>query len=870
MLQCYITPIDYSENIRKEFKPISPTIITQSLTPANVVIDSIKKNKTLTLDDWNELISLFFSDNKVELNDSLNLFQKKIDNDEMPKTHELLQDYKARIPNAFFIYFRQLKKCGLDNIISKFCGRNGIYRQSKLSLKIATNLWEKSPEHQRFFSELASEARKEHEKMYPKHKPRTSIIRKEFTYSVESETKTIDSFSSTIDSFSYLDNPQDFSIYSSTPDMMSSILQLPLPLFLENNEFTSSDPLFIPNYYIFDEPDIPNIKISNLTFWSDALETRLCELYMKDDVVDIFWGQPIEEHLNSSTDWHVYVITRGLHNSYAKTEIITDKQVIRFITEEERFVSFDDPLPSSLNIPQDLRENFNEALDNELGLSFREAHYNLVGIGTGYKQIRGQFTEIPAIIFYIRQKGILRRGCDGLLPKMIRGYPTDVIECVAIPCAGSGVDTCRRYQENVKLGSSIGIGLEKNNTTGTLSAVAYENSPPYRIGIISCEHVLKFNDSNSKKNITIFQPSYNDLFEPKKKLEELHELSRESEYEEDDEYTDEINEMLRKLNLAESRNSTLATYVKGMRENFRSKMDNKNYGIDAGFCVFDNENRKLSSKNFPIPSNNFINAGLSTCLEGTYTYHELRNFDYNNNKIFKVGRTTGLTLGKLLPTDQAIAYSLTNESIKNAKKLTMEKHIPCYSNADQEIFIGYMKSQLDSEICQKRKKCYPIKWFDRQLAFQFEPGEFECGDSGASILDKQGKALGILHAKLRIPNQTFGIASPYFAILEALDVSICLSSKPVKPTIISPPIISPPPSYLSLPFSNTNDDCERTPPPAYLFSNNKSDCESETPPPLYLSSNVQNYYSRVIKRDMDIKVEINKNPKRTRIGQEDF
>ncbi|GBB96768.1 hypothetical protein RclHR1_02830004 [Rhizophagus clarus] len=60
-----------------------------------------------------------------------------------------------------------------------------------------------------------------------------------------------------------------------------------------------------------------------------------------------------------------------------------------------------------------------------------------------------------------------------------------------------------------------------------------------------------------------------------------------------------------------------------------------------------------------------------------------------------------------------------------------------------------MKSHVDSVICQKRKKCYPTVWFDRQLAFQFEPGEFECGDSGASVVDKQGKALGILHAKLK-------------------------------------------------------------------------------------------------------------------------
>ena len=97
-------------------------------------------------------------------------------------------------------------------------------------------------------------------------------------------------------------------------------------------------------------------------------------------------------------------------------------------------------------------------------------------------------------------------------------------------------------------------------------------------------------------------------------------------------------------------------------------------------------------------------------------------------------------------------------------------------------FFGYMKSPLDSEICQKHKKCYPVKWFDRQLAFKFESGEFECGDSGASVLDEKGKALGILHAKWTTPYQIYGIASPFFAVLEALDININLSSNPISPS----------------------------------------------------------------------------------------
>ncbi|GBB96397.1 hypothetical protein RclHR1_27420002, partial [Rhizophagus clarus] len=517
-----------------------------------------------------------------------------------------------------------------------------------------------------------------------------------------------------------------------------------------------------------------NSEANDSIFWSDELEARLCELYMKDDVIDIFWGQPIEEYLASSTTWNVYVITHGLH-SYTKMETIADNQVIYFIAEEERFANFNDSLPNSIEIPQDLKKKFDEALDNELGLPFREKHYNLIGMSTGYKRINGQLTEIPAIILYVRQKGILRRGCGGVFPEKICGFPLDVVEaCTATPCIGFGIDTCRRYQVDVKLGSSIGIGLEKENTTGTLSAVAYENESPKRIGIISCEHILKFNELENQNNI-VYQPSYKDLFEPKRQLNELLGLSQ-APGAKKSEYVDEIEEMERKLKIVEKRDSTLATYVRGMRENFLSSEDNKYYGIDAGFCIFSNKNRMLCSKEFPIFSNYFANNGLSNHLEGVYTRQEFKNFDYNT-RVFKIGRTTGLTFGKLLPTDQAIACSLTNESIRIAKKLEMEKNIPIYNNEDQKIFIGYMKSRMDSEICQNRKKCYPIKWFDRQLAFKFEPGEFECGDSGASIIDETGKALGILHAKWITSYQTYGIASPYFAVLEALNVSIYLSSE---------------------------------------------------------------------------------------------
>ncbi|RIA93088.1 hypothetical protein C1645_763191 [Glomus cerebriforme] len=123
----------------------------------------------------------------------------------------------------------------------------------------------------------------------------------------------------------------------------------------------------------------------------------------------------------------------------------------------------------------------------------------------------------------------------------------------------------------------------------------------------------------------------------------------------------------------------------------------------------------------------------------------------------------------MCPTNQAIAVNLRNRSIKLSKK---EIDIPSYSNEDKNNFIGFMKSEVDSEICRSYKKCYPVQWFDRQLVFAFDNGGFDWGDSGASIMDGEGKALGILHAKWVTPYKIYAIASPYFAVLEALNVKI--------------------------------------------------------------------------------------------------
>ncbi|GBB86478.1 hypothetical protein RclHR1_12900005 [Rhizophagus clarus] len=159
-------------------------------------------------------------------------------------------------------------------------------------------------------------------------------------------------------------------------------------------------------------------------------------------------------------------------------------------------------------IPKNLQKAFDEALDNELGQSFREMHYNLIGMSTSYKQIQGKFTEVPAIILYVHQKGILRRECD-IFPDKIRKYPVDAVEARAATSYDFGVNKCQAYQEEVKLRSSIGI-IEPQKTSGTLSAVVRDKNSE-RVGILSCEHVCKFSESSNRIVIVIYQPSHKDL-----------------------------------------------------------------------------------------------------------------------------------------------------------------------------------------------------------------------------------------------------------------------------------------------------------------------------------------------------------------------
>lgn len=510
--------------------------------------------------------------------------------------------------------------------------------------------------------------------------------------------------------------------------------------------------------------DVPQSATVDADGWSEALEVRLCKLYAQDDVVDIFWGRHFDA--NDMT-WNVYVIMRGAYRPLSQTETLNGQTI--YIIAEEFFVldmHLSSETPRHMSIPQELRDVFNEVLDKELAMEIRKRHYNLVAISTGYKIIRGELTNIPAIIVYVRQKGIEHRGGPGLFPTEIRGFATDVVEAItATSCGNFGSAECQSYQSEIKLGCSIGLGTSdytlkgttyNQSTCGTLGAFARDTRLNNELGILSCQHVLQLAEASSSTSLSIYQPADRDFRDLKRRQKQLKNQNQ--------------------VTPNENVNTKLAKYVRGVRKNV--KVAKREYGVDAAFGILTLDlSRTVLPNTFSVSEEDFTLANLPTIhLSGVHNYYSLQDFN-RDKKVFKVGRTTGLSCG-FWEIEASITTQLTKTSIRDAMRRWDSKvprhnsNVHQHHEDDQQFFIEYMKTYLNETICDRRQECFPVVWFDRQMAIRFESEDVGMGDSGASVVDEEGKALGMLHAKWKTPYSDYAIVSPYFAICKALNVKI--------------------------------------------------------------------------------------------------
>ncbi|CAG8626431.1 811_t:CDS:2, partial [Diversispora eburnea] len=78
-------------------------------------------------------------------------------------------------------------------------------------------------------------------------------------------------------------------------------------------------------------------------------------------------------------------------------------------------------------------------------------------------------------------------------------YSVDVVKASDITPYGFCKSRCRDYQENVLLGSNIGV-IKFQRTSGIIGAVVIDKDSK-QIGILSCKHVCEFSESSSEKDV---------------------------------------------------------------------------------------------------------------------------------------------------------------------------------------------------------------------------------------------------------------------------------------------------------------------------------------------------------------------------------
>jgi hypothetical protein len=136
-----------------------------------------------------------------------------------------------------------------------------------------------------------------------------------------------------------------------------------------------------------------------------------------------------------------------------------------------------------------------------------EPRVNVVGVGIGRKRVGGKLTDTMCVRIYVRRK-LDKRALDTrtLLPKRIRGMPTDVIETGSLEAFDAITDRARSRLRPVQPGCSVGFRFappnERFRMAGTLGAIVARGGERY---LLSNNHVLA-DEGRLAPGAPIFQP----------------------------------------------------------------------------------------------------------------------------------------------------------------------------------------------------------------------------------------------------------------------------------------------------------------------------------------------------------------------------
>ncbi len=175
-----------------------------------------------------------------------------------------------------------------------------------------------------------------------------------------------------------------------------------------------------------------------------------------------------------------------------------------------------EPLPQDIQgIPVDVikyqsppedeatRKAFEQTIRRKNRVSARlRAQPNVTGVGVGYKVIRGELTDQPAIQVLVEEKlprrELRRRGLTPI-PSKINGVPTDVIQAGPFTSTESPSGSRGDRQDPLRGGLSVGYAGAPFHY-GTLGAVVFDSTN--RPMVLSNEHVLDGDIGD-----TVHQPS---------------------------------------------------------------------------------------------------------------------------------------------------------------------------------------------------------------------------------------------------------------------------------------------------------------------------------------------------------------------------
>jgi hypothetical protein len=391
-------------------------------------------------------------------------------------------------------------------------------------------------------------------------------------------------------------------------------------------------------------------------------------------------------------------------------------------------------------LPLDVKRKFDDILDTQLGLEFRSQFSNLTAISLDWKIVGGFYEKKPAIVFYVIRKGVIPIG-DKLLPETIDGIETDVREGF-YELTGNYSEDCRKYLYNVSTGCSIGIA--GNTLVGTLGAFVKQND---LIHLLTNDHVIC-----SDNQRTICQPADVDHIEPiEKNLKyERERLENPQSQEEEEEIRTRINRLEVDLEKAKNKNTQFATYKNGLRDNYVN--DGKNYGVDAAIASLNPGSRPTSVNHFVIrgPAFEEMSINSSIRLSG---FKDIKTVD-DSEPIFKVGRTSGLTEGRIQEIDKPVY------STDGSQMILKKQHF---------IFHGVLMEKIKVQGVNN----FPSKWLDRQILVRPKGDDpfMKGGDSGCIWFDKDGDMIALGHGTLCLSMGNYAVGSPINAVFSALDVN---------------------------------------------------------------------------------------------------